>query len=164
RFLSGYDKVLATAAPKNPQLILQGNELVGGCIGFGPGACSGAGADADADADVYIDADADADDSSVCMGLGSAQTSASSASSVTEFDGEFAAASCKHSRAAYKDSSSSSQTAAETTASYNDVFRRKWEYYFAYCEGAFATRTLGCSQLVFTRTYNEDLSNIKLLA
>ncbi|KAJ1860424.1 hypothetical protein LPJ57_006695, partial [Coemansia sp. RSA 486] len=165
RFLSGYDKVLATAAPKNPQLILQGNELVSGCIGFGPGACSGAGAgaDADADADVYIDADtdADADDSSVCMGLGSAQTSASSASSVTEFDGEFAAASCKHSRAAYKDSSS--QTAAETTASYNDVFRRKWEYYFAYCEGAFATRTLGCSQLVFSRTYNEGLCDPSLI-
>ncbi|KAJ1815519.1 proteasome component M29, partial [Coemansia sp. RSA 2598] len=47
-------------------------------------------------------------------------------------------------------------------ASYNDVFRRKWEYYFAYCEGAFATRTLGCSQLVFTRTYNEDFSDDKL--
>ncbi|KAJ1894177.1 hypothetical protein LPJ71_007031, partial [Coemansia sp. S17] len=48
-------------------------------------------------------------------------------------------------------------------AAYNDVFRRKWEYYFAYCEGAFATRTLGCSMLVFTRTYNEDLSNKALL-
>ncbi|KAJ2599714.1 hypothetical protein GGF39_002119, partial [Coemansia sp. RSA 1721] len=146
-------------------LILQGNELVSGCIGSGAVANIDADADADADADVYIDADTDADDSSVCMGLGSAQKSASSASSVTEFDGEFAAASCRHGRTACKDSSSSSsQTAAETTASYNDVFRRKWEYYFAYCEGAFATRTLGCSQLVFSRTYNEDLSNIKLLA
>ncbi|KAJ1956896.1 proteasome component M29, partial [Linderina pennispora] len=36
-------------------------------------------------------------------------------------------------------------------ACYNDVFRRKWEYYFAYCEGAFATRTIGCTQLVFTQ-------------
>ena len=24
-----------------------------------------------------------------------------------------------------------------------EVFRRKWEYYFAYCEGAFRTGTLG---------------------
>ncbi|ORX70526.1 cyclopropane-fatty-acyl-phospholipid synthase [Linderina pennispora] len=48
-------------------------------------------------------------------------------------------------------------------ASYNDVFRRKWEYYFAYCEGAFATRTIGCTQLVFTRTYNEHLSDLHLL-
>ncbi|KAJ2820763.1 hypothetical protein IWW50_004925 [Coemansia erecta] len=53
---------------------------------------------------------------------------------------------------------------SEAETSYNDVFRRKWEYYFAYCEGAFATRTLGCTQLVFTRTYNEDLSNAELLA
>ncbi|KAJ2825168.1 hypothetical protein IWW50_002972, partial [Coemansia erecta] len=53
---------------------------------------------------------------------------------------------------------------SEAEAGYNDVFRRKWEYYFAYCEGAFATRTLGCTQLVFTRTYNEDLSNAELLA
>ncbi|KAJ2660067.1 hypothetical protein IW148_003998, partial [Coemansia sp. RSA 1199] len=48
-------------------------------------------------------------------------------------------------------------------AGYNDVFRRKWEYYFAYCEGAFATRTIGCTQLVFTRTYNEDLSDLRFL-
>ena len=24
-----------------------------------------------------------------------------------------------------------------------DVFRRKWEYYFSYCEAGFATKTLG---------------------
>lgn len=24
-----------------------------------------------------------------------------------------------------------------------DVFRRKWEYYFTYCEAGFATKTLG---------------------
>ncbi|KAJ1780399.1 proteasome component M29, partial [Coemansia sp. RSA 1824] len=48
-------------------------------------------------------------------------------------------------------------------AGYNDVFRRKWEYYFAYCEGAFATRAIGCTQLVFTRTYNEDLSDPRFL-
>ncbi|KAJ1950714.1 hypothetical protein EC988_004285, partial [Linderina pennispora] len=61
------------------------------------------------------------------------------------------------------DSEKSDMQSAEQTASYNDVFRRKWEYYFAYCEGAFATRTLGCTQLVFTRTYNEDLSDYRLL-
>ncbi|KAI9501921.1 Mycolic acid cyclopropane synthetase-domain-containing protein [Coemansia spiralis] len=54
--------------------------------------------------------------------------------------------------------------AHESTAEFNDVFRRKWEYYFAYCEGAFATRTLGCTQLVFTRTYNEALSDKLLLS
>ncbi|KAJ2825169.1 hypothetical protein IWW50_002973 [Coemansia erecta] len=54
--------------------------------------------------------------------------------------------------------------ASEAETGYNDVFRRKWEYYFAYCEAAFATRTLGCAQLVFTRTYNEELSNAELLA
>ncbi|KAJ2563852.1 hypothetical protein GGH12_002351 [Coemansia sp. RSA 1822] len=59
---------------------------------------------------------------------------------------------------------SEKQTTSESEPGYNDVFRRKWEYYFAYCEGAFATRTLGCTQLVFTRTYNEDLSNSDLLA
>ena len=24
-----------------------------------------------------------------------------------------------------------------------EIFRRKWEYYFAYCEAGFATKTLG---------------------
>ena len=24
-----------------------------------------------------------------------------------------------------------------------DLFRRKWEYYFSYCEAGFATKTLG---------------------
>ncbi|KAJ1950582.1 hypothetical protein FBU59_000607, partial [Linderina macrospora] len=61
------------------------------------------------------------------------------------------------------DSEKTHTESAEQTASYNDVFRRKWEYYFAYCEGAFATRTLGCTQLVFTRTYNEELSDLRLL-
>ncbi|KAJ2825170.1 hypothetical protein IWW50_002974 [Coemansia erecta] len=46
---------------------------------------------------------------------------------------------------------------------FNDVFRRKWEYYFAYCEAAFATRAIACVHLVFTRTYNEDLSDKALL-
>lgn len=107
RFLTGYSKVLATAAPKNPQLILQEQEL-----------CSRSEVNP--------------------------SPSLSSASSETEFGNE-----CDTST---------------DVPQYNDVFRRKWEYYFAYCEGAFATRTLGCSQLVFTRTYNEGLSDMALLA
>ncbi|KAJ2266840.1 hypothetical protein EV176_005458 [Coemansia sp. RSA 451] len=62
------------------------------------------------------------------------------------------------------DKLSEKHSTSEPETGYNDVFRRKWEYYFAYCEGAFATRTLGCTQMVFTRTYNEDLSNSDLLA
>ncbi|KAJ2851358.1 hypothetical protein IWW36_001124 [Coemansia brasiliensis] len=97
RFLKGYDKVLTTAAPKNPQLILQEQELLNA---------------GEMEKPKYMNTYDDADN---CTG-------------------------------------------------YNDIFRRKWEYYFAYCEGAFATRTLGCTQLVFTRTYNEELSNAELLA
>ncbi|KAJ1913605.1 hypothetical protein IWQ60_009142 [Tieghemiomyces parasiticus] len=40
---------------------------------------------------------------------------------------------------------------------YDDVFKRKWEYYFAYCEGAYATRTLGLVQMVFSRMANPRL-------
>lgn len=29
-----------------------------------------------------------------------------------------------------------------------DLFRRKWEYYFSYCEAGFATKTLG--DVIFT--------------
>ncbi|KAI9481858.1 Mycolic acid cyclopropane synthetase-domain-containing protein [Coemansia mojavensis] len=61
------------------------------------------------------------------------------------------------------DTLSDTTVSDKRNAGYNDVFRRKWEYYFAYCEGAFATRTLGCTQLVFTRTYNEQLSDLRLL-
>ena len=34
---------------------------------------------------------------------------------------------------------------------FNDVFCRKWDYYFAYCEAAFRTDYLGCYQLVFEK-------------
>ncbi|KAJ1996977.1 hypothetical protein GGI02_005896, partial [Coemansia sp. RSA 2322] len=99
RFLGGYDKILATASPKNSQLILQESELA-----RGPCPRSVAAA-------------------------------------------EIAAA--KHTSKARCASSSSSMTTIDETSAavYNEVFRRKWEYYFAYCEGAFATRTLGCSML-----------------
>ncbi|KAJ1983025.1 hypothetical protein H4R33_004923 [Dimargaris cristalligena] len=40
---------------------------------------------------------------------------------------------------------------------YDGEFKRKWEYYFAYCEGAYATRTLGLVQMVFTRMANARL-------
>lgn len=32
---------------------------------------------------------------------------------------------------------------AEMTDEAIDVFRRKWEYYFTYCEAGFVTKTLG---------------------
>ncbi|KAJ2848017.1 hypothetical protein IWW36_003544 [Coemansia brasiliensis] len=111
RFLKGYDKVLTTAAPKNPQLILQENDLV------------------ESEHQVF--------------------SCASSSSSLTEVES--------------MDGLPDATANDKRNAGYNDVFRRKWEYYFAYCEGAFATRTLGCTQLVFTRTYNEELSDPRLL-
>ncbi len=40
---------------------------------------------------------------------------------------------------------------------FDDLFRRKWRYYLAYCEAAFATRTLNVLQLVLTRPGNADL-------
>lgn len=39
-------------------------------------------------------------------------------------------------------------------AGFDDVFIRKWLYYLCYCESGFATRTLGCLQLVVTRSGN----------
>ncbi|KAJ1747852.1 hypothetical protein LPJ79_004959 [Coemansia sp. RSA 1821] len=51
----------------------------------------------------------------------------------------------------------------EPAYKFDDVFRRKWEYYFAYCEAAFATRAIASVQLVFTRTYNECLVNPDVL-
>ncbi|KAJ1736154.1 hypothetical protein LPJ61_000113 [Coemansia biformis] len=132
RFLCGYDKVLATATPKNAQLVLQEGGLrpcasSTSTLARG-GVCSGADASDDDDDD---------DDTS-----GHASDADSAHTHTHGGDGKPAAA---------------------ATAAYDDVFRRKWEYYFAYCEGAFATRTLGCAQLVFTRTYNEELSNPELL-
>ncbi|PIA15400.1 cyclopropane-fatty-acyl-phospholipid synthase [Coemansia reversa NRRL 1564] len=84
---------------------------------------------------------------------------ASSTSSLTDIGDPFG----KTELAAEYSSSSKSAVDSDDAVGYDEVFRRKWEYYFAYCEGAFATRTLGCTQLVFTRTYNEELSNKKLL-
>lgn len=37
------------------------------------------------------------------------------------------------------------------TMGYDDVFYRTWQYYFCYCEAAFATRTLDNHHLVLTR-------------
>ncbi|CAH1756117.1 7174_t:CDS:2 [Entrophospora sp. SA101] len=37
-----------------------------------------------------------------------------------------------------------------------EIFKRKWEFYFAYCEGGFASRILGNVQVVVTREGNED--------
>ncbi|KAJ3083169.1 hypothetical protein HK102_001219 [Quaeritorhiza haematococci] len=40
---------------------------------------------------------------------------------------------------------------------YDDVFKRKWEFYFAYCEAGFATRTLGDVQVRCVRMGNAAL-------
>ena len=40
---------------------------------------------------------------------------------------------------------------------FDDIFLRKWEYYFSYCEAAFATRTLNNLHLVLTRPGNRSL-------
>ncbi|KAJ2717621.1 hypothetical protein GGI07_005955, partial [Coemansia sp. Benny D115] len=118
RFLGGYDKVVRTAVPKNAQLILQEREL----------ALAGAQTEKHSREDKH--------------GYDSSAACASSASSVTEFDDDGTDA---NTGAGSLDKHSQQQDCG--VAGYNDVFRRKWEYYFAYCEGAFATRTLGCSQL-----------------
>lgn len=39
-------------------------------------------------------------------------------------------------------------------AGFDDVFVRKWMYYFCYCEAGFATRTLGVLQIVFSQSRN----------
>ncbi|KAJ3101554.1 hypothetical protein HDU97_001303 [Phlyctochytrium planicorne] len=40
---------------------------------------------------------------------------------------------------------------------YTQEFKRKWEFYFAYCEAGFASRTLGDVQMRLTRERNLDL-------
>ena len=42
-------------------------------------------------------------------------------------------------------------------AGFDERFRRIWEYYLGYCEGGFATRTLGDLHLVLTRVNNQNL-------
>ncbi len=39
---------------------------------------------------------------------------------------------------------------------YDDVFVRKWNYYLAYCEAAFATHNISVAQMVFSRPNNPD--------
>lgn len=40
---------------------------------------------------------------------------------------------------------------------YDEVFKRKWEYYFCYCRAGFATRTLGDIQMRLTKINNQTL-------
>ena len=42
---------------------------------------------------------------------------------------------------------------------WDEAFRRKWQYYFSYCEAAFETRTLADLQIVLTRPNNQILDN-----
>jgi cyclopropane-fatty-acyl-phospholipid synthase len=41
------------------------------------------------------------------------------------------------------------------TQSEIEIFKKKWEFYFAYCEGGFFSRILGNVQVVVTREGNE---------
>jgi cyclopropane-fatty-acyl-phospholipid synthase len=43
---------------------------------------------------------------------------------------------------------------------YDERFVRLWDFYLAYCEGAFATRHLGDVQLVLTRSGNRALGPV----
>lgn len=50
-------------------------------------------------------------------------------------------------------------------AGFDDIFVRKWMYYFCYCEAGFATRTLGLLQIVFSQSNNtETLGGAPVLA
>jgi cyclopropane-fatty-acyl-phospholipid synthase len=42
---------------------------------------------------------------------------------------------------------------------FDDVFLRKWDYYLAYCEAAFATRHISVVQAIYTRADNETLDH-----
>ena len=41
---------------------------------------------------------------------------------------------------------------------FDEVFIRKWEYYFHYCEVGFAMRVLGDLQIVYSKAANQDLT------
>jgi cyclopropane-fatty-acyl-phospholipid synthase len=40
---------------------------------------------------------------------------------------------------------------------FNESFIRKWSYYLAYCEAAFATRNISVVQALYTRANNPEL-------
>jgi len=42
---------------------------------------------------------------------------------------------------------------------FDDTFIRKWDYYLAYCEAAFATRHISVVQAIYTRADNETLDH-----
>ncbi|MCW5823120.1 MAG: class I SAM-dependent methyltransferase [Cyanobacteria bacterium TGS_CYA1] len=46
---------------------------------------------------------------------------------------------------------------------FGDEFIRKWNYYFCYCEAAFATRQIGLLQVVLTRPNNKLLAQARAL-
>lgn len=41
---------------------------------------------------------------------------------------------------------------------FDETFIRKWDYYFAYCEAAFATRHISVVQAIYTRANNDTLN------
>ncbi len=46
---------------------------------------------------------------------------------------------------------------AVRTQGFDETFIRKWDYYFAYCEAAFATRHISVVQAIYTRANNDTL-------
>ncbi len=50
-----------------------------------------------------------------------------------------------------------SELAAVRAQGFDEAFLRKWDYYLAYCEAAFATRHISVVQAIYTRPDNETL-------
>lgn len=51
-----------------------------------------------------------------------------------------------------------SQQGSIRSLGFDETFFRKWNYYLAYCEAAFATRNINVSQMVFTRPNNTSFA------
>jgi cyclopropane-fatty-acyl-phospholipid synthase len=49
------------------------------------------------------------------------------------------------------------ELAAVRAQGFDETFLRKWDYYLAYCEAAFATRHISVVQAIYTRADNETL-------
>jgi cyclopropane-fatty-acyl-phospholipid synthase len=60
-------------------------------------------------------------------------------------------------REKFMDSFDSIATDSEMKSVYTQEFKRKWEFYFAYCEAGFASGTLGDVQMRLTRSANKSL-------
>jgi cyclopropane-fatty-acyl-phospholipid synthase len=45
------------------------------------------------------------------------------------------------------------------TLGFDETFRRKWHYYFQYCEAAFETRNISVVQMTLTRPNNSTIQS-----